>query len=743
MELYVLGIRHHGPGSSKSVLSALKDLKPDCILVEWPADAEKPISWIGDEGLKPPTALMIYEKKAIDQAAYLPFASFSPEWQACLWGNQHQIPVIPMDLPMGIQMVKQQWPDSGTEKTPGSTIVNDPLGFVAKLAGYNDGERWWEKHFEHRDNPTTIFKSIENLMVQLRMENQLSKALEQETLVREAHMRKILRSAIKSGYQNIIVVCGAWHVPAIVQWNQFTQKQDNQLLKGLKKVATEASWVPWSYDRLSVQAGYGAGVKAPAWYDLLFKHRDSVVARWMIKVAKAFRRAGFDASPAHIVQATQLAIALASIRQLSLPGIDEMEEAVVSVFCQGKREKFQLIREKLLVGNKVGQVDHKIGQLPILKDLEQHIKKTRLSKIWNTTEKVQKDLDLRKPTQKLASELIHRLLILGIPFGKERRGSQYKTGSFSEHWTLQRRTDYAFKLIKASMWGNTIQAAAEGAIKESLRKENDLTVLTDHLERSLKGNIPAVLPELTAVLGQLAATTQDVEQLMKGLPKLVAAYKYGNLLQIDMEEIFKVLLKYIPRVSSGLVYVVIDLDDQVLKTRFQQIRDVHQSILTLNEKTQLGLWLQSLERILDNVSAHPLIKGWVTRTLVDMGKISRSERADLFGFALSKPQEDLFKAFWLEGFLFGSSSILLFDHELWQLLDQWIESIEPDRFQELLPILRRTFSSFGAKDRYKLMTMVRNGIVENTAEPTLTTTLSEDDEAVLQGVKKLFGLNER
>ena len=36
--------------------------------------------------------------------------------------------------------------------------------------------------------------------------------------VREAHMRKVLRRAIKDGYQRIAVVCGAWHVPALNLW---------------------------------------------------------------------------------------------------------------------------------------------------------------------------------------------------------------------------------------------------------------------------------------------------------------------------------------------------------------------------------------------------------------------------------------------------------------------------------------------------------------------------------------------
>ena len=37
----LLGIRHHGPGSARSVLKALAALQPDLILVEGPPDAQE------------------------------------------------------------------------------------------------------------------------------------------------------------------------------------------------------------------------------------------------------------------------------------------------------------------------------------------------------------------------------------------------------------------------------------------------------------------------------------------------------------------------------------------------------------------------------------------------------------------------------------------------------------------------------------------------------------------------------
>ena len=36
----VLGVRHHGPGSARAVVRALDAYRPDCVLIEGPADAD-------------------------------------------------------------------------------------------------------------------------------------------------------------------------------------------------------------------------------------------------------------------------------------------------------------------------------------------------------------------------------------------------------------------------------------------------------------------------------------------------------------------------------------------------------------------------------------------------------------------------------------------------------------------------------------------------------------------------------
>jgi len=94
----VLGVRHHGPGSARALAAALEDYRPDCVLIEGPADADGLIEWAG-RGLEPPVALLAWDNTDPSQASFWPMAVFSPEWQALSWAVAHGAQAHFMDLP--------------------------------------------------------------------------------------------------------------------------------------------------------------------------------------------------------------------------------------------------------------------------------------------------------------------------------------------------------------------------------------------------------------------------------------------------------------------------------------------------------------------------------------------------------------------------------------------------------------------------------------------------------------------
>jgi hypothetical protein len=65
---------------------------------------------------------------------------------------------------------------------------------------------------------------------------------------------------------------------------------------------------------------------------------------WLTRVAHLLRDKDLDCSSAHIIEATRLAEGLAALRGRQ-PGLDEINEAIVTVICMGEDAPLRLIDE--------------------------------------------------------------------------------------------------------------------------------------------------------------------------------------------------------------------------------------------------------------------------------------------------------------------------------------------------------------------------------------------------------------
>ena len=116
-------------------------------------------------------------------------------------------------------------------------------------------------------------------------------------------------------------------------------------MKGLPKLKTIATWIPWTTGRLAQASGYGAGIRYPGWYRMVWELEPAQLAeRWTIHVARVLREEGYDISSAHVIEAVRLSEALASLRGLSQPGMAELEQATLSVICAGEPARLAIAR---------------------------------------------------------------------------------------------------------------------------------------------------------------------------------------------------------------------------------------------------------------------------------------------------------------------------------------------------------------------------------------------------------------
>jgi hypothetical protein len=682
----LFGIRHHGPGSARSLLAALEAFGPDALCVEGPPDGDPLLELILDAGLVPPVALLVYRPDEPARAVYYPFAEFSPEWQALRWAAARGIPSRFMDLPMAHRMAMRiPRPRAGGEEI-------DPIASLGQAAGYDDPERWWELVVEERRDPEGVFAAILEAMAAVRG---AAPPAEGEEALREAWMRRTIRAVEKQGAQRIAVVCGAWHAPVLAG----RVRGDDALLKGLPKVKTAATWVPWTYGRLTFASGYGAGVRSPGWYDHLWQTRDGVAVRWMTHVARLLRAADLDASSGHVIDAVRLAEALAALRGRAVAGLEELNQATQAVLAGGSELPLAVVHDKLVVGERLGAVPEGAPQVPLARDLAAQRRRLRLKQ---EAEERLLELDLRRPIDLERSQLLHRLSLLGIRWGEPEESMVNSLGTFREHWRLAWDPDLAVAVIEAGMWGNTALAAATACARDQAEKATTLARLGELLDLALLAALPEAATRILARLDELGAVIFDVLALLGALPPLARTLRYGDVRKTDSALIAHLVDGLVARASVGLPAAVASLDDAAARQMEEAISAVHAALALVGSEAHHAAWRGALEVVSADARVHGLVAGRALRLLLDGGTVAREEVLRRTGLALTAARPPEQAAAWAEGFLRGSGLLLLHDDALWEVVDRWLSGLDGGAFVSVLPLVRRTFAALAPAERHEI-----------------------------------------
>jgi hypothetical protein len=765
----LFGIRHHGPGCARSLLKALHALQPDCVVIEGPAGSEALLAHVADPQLQPPVALLSHAVDEPRLAVFHPYAEFSPEWQAMAWAVQANVPARFMDVPAGVSLAWDKQEKAAakaasadtpidatsvdTQAEPGTPPIDgvdapapsptatfeepaasepeaidvdiaatdldtdsvasttteepprDPLDWLAHAAGYDDGESWWNHMVEERGDGADLFEAIAQAMTELRANAQIKTRLdEKHEAIREAHMRSVIREVRQQGHQRIAVVCGAWHVPAIAA--KTTAAADQRLLKGLDKLKSQTTWVPWTYRHLSARSGYGAGVASPGWYDHLWRSAspDLRAVGWFARVARLLRENDLDCSSAHLIEACRLADTLASLRNRPAPGLDELNEAIRSAICSGEEAPMLLIAERLMLGDALGSVPSDVPTVPLQRDLEAQQKRLRL-KPEALARKL--DLDLRGETDLQRSHLLHRLKLIDIGWGSVSATGRSARGTFHEIWDLAWEPRYEVDLIVASRYGHTLELAATACAIEQAQQATRLSDLAALIERVLLANLPDAIEVVAAELDARAGTDSDPLALLAALPALANILRYGNVRNTDSAQVARLFDGMLLRACLGLQLALAGLVAEAAEHARKVVLGADRAVALRQCEEQSAAWQRALRIVAITESSTPLLRGLCTRLLLDAAALSGDDVRDQLGLNLSQGVEPLAAAQWLDGFLNRNATVLLHGDAVWALIDDWLGGLHDDHFVRVLPLVRRTFSLFEAADRRDLGARVK------------------------------------
>ena len=707
-EIRLFGIRHHGPGSARSLAAALDAFRPDCLLIEGPPDADALIGLAAHEAMAPPVALLVYRPDDPRTCAFFPFADFSPEWVAMRHGIAAGAAVRFIDLPQAIQLAdgfgrpEEAAPPIETAEAEAApvpaAIRRDPLGELAEAAGYPDGERWWDALIEGRTGTDgDVFDAIAEAMTALCETAEPDPDEGHREAAREAHMRAAIRQAAKA-FARVAVVCGAWHVPALARHDARGQAgSDAAILKGLPKVKVAAAWAPWSYERLAFASGYRAGVLSPESYDTLSHPGDRVAARWLARAAAPLRAEDLDASPASVIEAARLAEALAGFRGRARPALEDLDEAARATLCFADDAPMALIRRRLVIGERLGATPPDSPGTPVEADFATQCRRLRLKPGADAGEII---LDLRKDIDLARSHFLNRLHLIGIPWG-ERRAARGR-GSFKEAWFLAWRPEWVVDLVAASGQGGTIAEAAAGCVRAQARTATRVADLSALIGTLLDADLAEVTADVIRALEDRAAVSADVFDLMDALPALAELARYGSVRAADTAPVLAVVRGLVPRAAAGLVAACQSLDDDAAAAAKARIVAVSGAVALIEAPDLTQTWREALRGLADQEHVHGRVVGRAVRLLFDAGAIAAPEAGDRLRRALSRAVGALPAAAWIEGFLEDSGTVLIHGEGLLGVVDAWLCDLAPETFLELLPLVRRTFATLAAPERRRI-----------------------------------------
>jgi hypothetical protein len=728
----VFGVRHFSPAAALHLRRLLDEMKPDVVLIEGPSDATDQLKHLAHKKTRPPVALLAFTKTRPVRSILYPMAAYSPEWVALRWALENKKEVRFIDLPAAVFLeLHQVLPKEGQEheddeeenegaaekaekeqdaKAPPAApepkdhteaYLDDPYEEIARIAGDPDHETWWERQFEHTHEGAAYREAIFEFGKSLREIRQDPPAHEAETLLREAFMRREIRSALE-GKRKGLVICGAFHAPVLTEE---LPAMTNEELKKLPRADCVLTLMPYSYPRLSAQSGYGAGNRAPAYFEAFYEqavtgHPERIGARYLSDIAHRLRLEGIVRSSAEVIEAVRLAEGLASMNGSPAPVLRDYRDSAVTLLGQGDGNVIQKVVREVEIGTSVGTLPPGVSRTALQDDFHQLIKTLRLEKyLEDKPQKLELDLreDRRAKTREAAfldrvrSTFLHRLAVLEVGFGD--MGARDQKGTSKEAWSLRWTPECEIRLAERSLQADSLESGAAFLLAEQLKEATDVGAATGVLLRAADCELADALSIALRRVQDLAVEEAGFPSAAKGIQDLADVIRYGNVREVDPAPLKPVLAQLYLR-ATLLTFGATVCDDDAAK----QVRagmDRIQDVAFLGEEgIDPELWMKSVAEVAQSDSRNPFLSGYAAALLIERGRLDDVSLDREVARRLSPGTDASVGVGWFEGLVQRNRAALFMRKALWACLSRYVDELDDDAFRRALLYLRRSFSSF-------------------------------------------------
>lgn len=773
--LHWFPVRHHSPAVARHLAATIRARRPAIVFIEGPSDASDMVPHIVDRKTKPPVALFTsyrdddntlglagIESPAPDipfkVAVYYPLLSYSPEYVAMKEAASIGAKVVFIDLPhralvksaaeRGVGAtaaegapaeVTAEAPAAGSTPAAGSNPLSLSQGpedpkvaehhaagpswealavestFYRKLAeaaGYRSFDECWDALFDvslrHAD-AVSFRRDMTYFCAAVRATTPRERMVEDGTLLREAHMWSTIERTLRetgTPPENALVVCGGFHV--------FLEKSAEPR-RALPAGTVYTTVSPYSYLRTSSHAGYGAGNRAPLYYERVFTHAQedpanapvAAMVDHVVSVLARGRKEGEALSSADAISVTQHARMLASLRGRSAPILDDVRDGLIACCCKGSVQnegKYLLAAmEAVETGTAVGRVTPELGKLPLVHDFYRWLDDLDLGEYVARDRQARLTLKLQNAEDERRSVFFHRLAQIEIPFVKASAKDQ-ANALFSEEWTLAWSPRVEAALIDNSLHGESVEAAALAKLDEELAREaGSAGAVAERLLRAVNMDLPGMVLRLQDAAGAAIDSDARLASLGKALTHLVVLERQAarrrlrkDLLDDLISRCFGRACFAMPNAANAppeelpeVIAGVRSLGEVLLG---EKGADLDRDLFVLNARTTLA----------DSRNAR--LRGALSGILTEIRAQSPEDlAADVARFARALPEEMVLCGDFLSGVMETSKTALLLGADpIVRAIDELLRVASWEQFLTLLPRTRGAFEAVHDRSRVAL-----------------------------------------
>lgn len=526
----IIGIRHHSPACARLVKERIAAVRPRYVLIEGPADFNSRI-----EELfllhRLPVAIYSYYQIADDptpgRGAWVPFADFSPEWQALQAAKSIGAQIRFIDLPLWAQTADDH--DGSTARMSGDRLR------LQQACGMDNSDALWDHLFEDESQHASLAPALEHYFSRLRGDEPGGENSRQ----REAYMARWLAWAMQQNNGPVAVICGGWHAPALAAgWRGCpTQSQEPALPQPGADAVTGCYLTPYSEKRLDALTGYLSGMPAPVWQGWCWRLGLQQAGEKLLQtILGNLRQRRQPASTADMAAAHLRAMALAQLRGHRLPlrsdWLDALAGALIKEALNAPlpwsyrgvihpdTDPLLLTLVDTLAGSGFGQLAPGTPQPPLAQDVSRELARLAIPLPG------QPHLDRHERCGLAQSQVLHRLAILNIPGICLLQGhSTSLSGDGAENWSLTQPLEQHAALIEAARFGATLTEAARHCLEAEMLASVGIRGLADCLNQAALAGLSAFSHQLLEQLALLIAQENNFAEMGPALEILYALWR--------------------------------------------------------------------------------------------------------------------------------------------------------------------------------------------------------------------------